>query len=256
MSTTPPAVPPQNPAAPGKKISPLVWILGGFAVLMFGGMLTCGIVGFLAMRAVKNAGFDPDLMKRNPGLAMAKMAGTLHPELQVVSTDEHNGKIVMRNKRTGKLMTFRFDPDQKTLVMTGDDGKDVTITGSGSGADSRVTLKSSDSTVTFGAGAGNAKIPAWVPAYPGSSPEGTYSAETPEGSQNTFSFKTPDAPSKVASFYQDQLKAGGFTVSQMINGDSGGMVSAETADKKRTVVVTVAASNSGTQASVMAIEKK
>jgi hypothetical protein len=33
-----PGLPPQ----PANKISPLVWILGGIAVLMFGGMLTCG----------------------------------------------------------------------------------------------------------------------------------------------------------------------------------------------------------------------
>ncbi|HUA84282.1 MAG TPA: hypothetical protein VMB85_10520 [Bryobacteraceae bacterium] len=249
------SAPPMPQPAPHKKTSPLIWILGGLAVVLFGGMLTCGLVGFLAMRAVKNAGFDPDLMKRNPGLAMAKMAATLHPDLEVVSTDDRSGKIVMRNKKDGKEVAFRFDPDKKTMVMTGDDGKDVTITASGEGADGRVTMKSSDSSLTFGAG-GSAKMPDWVPVYPGTSPQGVYSANTPEGSQNTFTFKTNDSASKVAGYYQEQFKGGGLTVNLATSGDNGGLVTAESGDKKRTVVVTVAPANGVTSVSVMAVEKK
>jgi hypothetical protein len=245
-------MPQQNPGAPAKKTSPLVWILGTIVVLMFVAMLTCGVVGFLAVRAVKNAGFDPDLMKRNPGLAMAKMAATLHPDLEVVSTNERTGRITMREKSTGKIVTFKFDPDQKTLVMTGDDGKDVTVTASSPGS---VTMKSSDSTVTFGANAGD-KAPSWVPTYPGSSPEGTFSSQGPQGTQNTFTFKTKDEVSKVLQFYQDSLKSGGFNVTQAISSAAGGMVSAEDADKKRTAVITIGSSNGETQVSVMAVEKQ
>lgn len=244
-------MPPQNPGAPVKKTSPLVWILGTVVVLMFGAMLTCGIVGFLAVRAVKNAGFDPDLMKRNPGLAITKMAATLHPDLEVVSTNESTGRITMREKSTGKIVTFKFDPDQKTLVMTGDDGKDVTVTASSPGS---VTMKSSDATVTFGSG-GN-KAPAWVPVYPGSSPEGMFSSKSSDGTQNTFTFRTKDEASKVIQFYQDSLKSAGFNVTQVLNSAAGGMVSAEDADKKRTAVVTIGSSNGETQVSVMAVEKQ
>ncbi len=244
-------MPPQNPGAPAKKVSPLVWILGGLAVVMFLGMMTCGIVGFLAVRAVKNAGFDPALMKSNPGLAMAKMAAALHPNLEVVSTDDRGGKITMRDKTTGKLVTFRFDPDQKTLVMTGSDGKDITVTG----GDGNVTLKSNDSTLTFGA-AGSKQPPSWFPVYPGSAPEGSYSAETPQGNQFQFAFKTKDPVDKVTKFYQDSFKNGGFNVTQALNTVAGGMVSAEDADKKRTGVVTIGSSNGETQVSVMAVEKK
>ncbi len=252
MSNTPPSMPPQAPGAPAKKISPIVWILGGVAVFMFAVMLTCGVVGFLAVRAVKNAGFDPDLMKRNPGLAITKMAAALHPDLEVVSTNDRTGRITMREKSTGKLVTFRFDPDQKTLVVTGDDGKDVTISASGPGA---VTLKSNESTIAFGSSGGN-KPPDWVPVYPGVSPEGAFSAKTPEGTQNTFSFKTKDAVSKVVEFYQDSFKTAGFTMTQVINADTGGMLNAENGDKKRTAVIAVGSSNGETQVSVTATEKK
>lgn len=246
---------PAPQGAPVKKTSPLVWILGGIVVLMFGAMLTCGVVGYLAMRAVKNAGFDPDLMKNNPGLAMVKMAAALHPDLETVSTDDRSGTITMREKSTGKIVKFKFDPDKKTLVVTGDDGKEVTLGVTGDDKTGSVTVQSAEGTMHFGTGA--SKAPAWVPVYPGSSsPEGVYSADTPQGSQSTFTFKTKDAASKVLSYYQDQLKGAGFTVNQMVSGDQGGMVTAEDGDKKRTVVVTVGTSGDETQASVMATEKK
>lgn len=249
MSTVPPVV----PGAPAKKVSPLVWILGGLAVLMFGGMLTCGVIGFLAVRAVKNAGFDPDLMQRNPGLAMAKMAAALHPDLQTVSTNERAGTITMREKSTGKMVTFKFDTEKKTLVMTGDDGKTVNIGVTGDGNNGALTVQSAEGSMRFGAGG---SVPSWVPTYPGSSPEGNYAAKNAQGEQNSFSFKTKDAPSKILTYYQDQLKSAGFGVTQTVTSDQGGMISAENNDKSRTVVVTVGTSSEGSQANVMAVEKK
>jgi len=146
----------------------------------------------------------------------------------------------MRNKSDGKIVSFRFDADKKSLVMTGDDGKEVRIGASGDGKDRR------------GGGAiGGGHHALWRgrqqgsgvgPGLSRSSPEGNYSADTPQGSQSTFTFKTKDAPSKVMSYYQDQLKSTGFTMNQMVTGDQGGMVTAEDSDKKRSLVVTVGSS--------------
>jgi hypothetical protein len=124
------------------------------------------------------------------------------------------------------------------------------------GTDDRVTLKSSDATVTFGAGPGTTKMPSWIPVYPGSKVEAIYSANTSQGFENTYSFKSSDAEAKIAAFYQEQLKGNGFRVSQMLSGDSGGMISGKTEDKKKTVVVTIARTSDHTQVSVMAVEKK
>jgi hypothetical protein len=255
MSTVPPSLPPQNPGVPAKKTSPLVWILGGVVVLMFGVMLTCAVGGFLAYRAVKNVtGFDPDLMQRNPGLAIAKMAGALHPNYEIVSTDERNGKITMREKGSGKVMTFKFDPDKKMLVMIDEEtGNQVKITSTGDGSTGTLTAQSADGTVKYGVG--TAKAPDWVPVYPGASMASTISAQGPQGDQNSFTFKTGDAASKVIAFYQEQLKSGGFTVTQMTS-DQGGLVTGETADKKRSITVTVGSSGSGTEGSILTVEKK
>jgi VCBS repeat-containing protein len=244
---------PQNPGAPAKKTNPLVWILGGVAVLMCGVMLTCAVGGYIAYRAVKNAGFDPDLMQRNPGLAMTKMAAALYPNLEVVSTNERTGKITMREKSTGKTMAFKFDPDKKTLVMSDEDGKEVKISASGNGANGSLTVETADGAVKYGAG--SAQAPSWVPVYPGTSLTGTFSAEAKDGAQNSFTFKTKDPASQVVAFYQEQLKSGGFTVTQVTT-DQGGLITGETADKRRTVTVTVGSSAEGAEGSLIAVEKK
>jgi hypothetical protein len=247
-------MPPSLP--PAKKSNLLVWILVGVGGLVCLATLTCGLGGYFLYRTVKNAGFDPELMKRNPGLAITKMAAALHPDMEVISTNNRTGSITMKDKSTGKVVTFKFDPDAKTLVMTGDDGKQVKVGVTGDGTSSGgVDVQSSEGTMHFGASAGN-KAPAWVPVYPGSSPEGTFSAQTPDGDQNTFTFKSKDAAGKVLSYYQDQLKSAGFTVNLAAASDQGGMLQAEDAAKKRSLMVTLSASSEGAQATVIAVEKK
>jgi hypothetical protein len=119
----------------------------------------------------------------------------------------------------------------------------------------RVTLKSSAATVSFGA-PGISKLPPWIPVYAGSHPEGIYSSDTGEETRNTYSFKTADPAAKVAAFFEDQLKANGFTVKPMPRGDAGGLVDGATANRKRTVMVTIAPANGVTRVGVMAVERK
>lgn len=236
MSTVPPSMPqsdvPPQPAA--KKTSPLVWILAGIGIIVVLATITCGVGAFFIGRAVKNAGFDSGLMKKNPGLAMTKMVTAMNPDLTVVSTNDSAGTVTVREKSTGKTVTYKFDPDKKSLVIIGSDGAEMKI----------------------GSGAAATPMPAWAPVYPGSSPEGSYSVQSSEGNSGTFTFKTPDAASKVTSYYQDQLRAAGFNVTLVSSGDQGGMLSAEDADKKRTIIVTAGASNGTTTGSVTVNEKK
>jgi hypothetical protein len=152
---------------------------------------------------------------------------------------------------------MKFDAEKKSMVVVGEDGKEVSvrITGDSQSGGGSVEMQSNEGTMKFGASAGN-QAPAWVPVYPGSSPQGTFASQTAEGNQQSFAFKTKDAPTKVIAYYQDQLKAAGFTVNLATTGDQGGMVQAEDAGKKRSIVLTVGSSSEGTQGSVMSVEKK
>src|SRR5262249_27297497 len=155
--------------------------------------------------------FDPELMRNNPGLAMARMATAFNPDAEVLSTNDRTGTVVIREKSTGKVVTMKFDPDKKSLVIVGDDGNQVQINASGDSKTGSVEVQGQDGTLKFGTAAGNA-TPAWLPVYPGSAPQGTLSTQSPDGSQNTYTFKTQDAPGKVITYFQDQLKGAGFAV--------------------------------------------
>jgi hypothetical protein len=255
-STPPPADPfasSQPPLPPGKKPNILVWILGGIVVLMLGVTAMCGLAGYFIMHKAKQAGLDSGLLSSNPAYAVAKMAATMNPDTETVSTDDSSGTITVRDKKTGKTTTLKFDPDKKTMVVTDENGKEATVKVNGDkGA---VEVQSSEGTMKFG-GAGSAQMPGWMPVYPGSSPTGTFSSQTKDGSQSTFTFKTQDAAAKVMSYYQDQLKSVGFSINMATNTPQGGMVMAEDSGKTRSVMLTAGGSGDNTDVSVTSIEKK
>jgi hypothetical protein len=156
----------------------------------------------------------------------------------------------------GKTTTWKLDSAGSKLVVTDDQGKTATIsTDTQSGS---LEVKSSDGgNVKFGGAAD--KAPDWVPAYPGSSPQNTFSANSATELGGTYSFVTNDAPDKVMSYYGDALKSGGFTVSNMTsnaNGKIGGFVSGQNESSKRSVTVTVGTEDNGTRVAVVYSEKK
>ena len=251
-SPTPPNVQPPAP----KKTSVWVWIFGGIVIFLFAITLTCGVVAYMGMKMIKNAGFDSELMKNNPGLAMAKMVTAMNKDYETVSTNDREGTIVVREKSTGKTMTMKFDPATKQMVITNSDGKQSSVTVNGQGATGGLTLQGSDgSTVKYGNTTGN-NVPSWVPVYPGSNPQGLVSATSAEGTQNTFSFKSTDPASKILTFYTDQLKAAGFTINMTTTTEQGGLVQASDEGKKHVVNVMVGTNADGTETGITAVEKK
>jgi len=251
----PPPPPNQAPLPPGKKPNILLWVIGGGVVIMFGITAMCGLGGYFLMKKAKDAGFSTESLQKNPGYAIAKLGVTANPELEIVSSDDDEGKITVREKKTGRVTTLKFDPEKKSMVVIDENGKESTVTLSGDGDKGALTVQSSDGTVKIGGGAGN-QMPAWVPVYPGSSPEGTFSASAKDAENNGFHFKSGDAPAKVLEYYQNQLKAAGFTISMASNTPDGGMVISEDATKKRTLTITVGSEGGGSEVNVMAVEKK
>jgi hypothetical protein len=250
---TPGGVPPaplqSSAKSSGSKV--LIWIVGIIAGLLLLAFASCAVLGFYAMHKVKQAGFDTNLMKTNPGLATAKMAVAMNPDAEIVSSDDGAGTIVVRDKKTGKTVTMKFDPQKKLMVVTDETGKTTSLTTSGDGANASMEMKSPDGTVKIGAGAD--KAPDWIPSYPGSSPKSTYSASNGTEQSGSYAFVTKDAVDKVVTFYGDSLKSAGFAVSNLTsasNGKVGGMVSGEDKASKRTVVVGLSTENDGTHVNV------
>jgi nitrate reductase NapE component len=136
--------PPAAPAAPAaaapvrKKTSPLVWILVAVLGLFF--LIGVAVVGagFFFVHKAKQAGFDPDLMKSNPGLAITKMLTAANPDIEVVRVDDGKGLITLREKSTGKTTTVDFEAvKQGRISFTDDKGESVTFGGDGNGFEAK-----------------------------------------------------------------------------------------------------------------------
>jgi len=256
MSTTP-STGPQTPggmppAAPAKKSNVLLWVLGGCGTLIVLGIIAIVGLGLFGLHKMKQAGIDPELMKKNPVLAGAKFAVASNPELEMVSSDDDAGTVVVRNKKTGKVISMKLDPASKKMVIVDENGKEGTITlNSGN-----VEMKGPDGTVKIGANTD--KAPDWVPVYPGASPQNVFSASAEGEQTGSAGFTTSDSPEKV-SYFGDRLKSGGFKVSTTSNNTDGkvaGMVTGEDKDNKRTVLVTATPDDKGTNVSVSFTLKK
>ena len=106
-------------------------------------------------------------------------------------------------------------------------------------------MKSADGTVQIG---GDAKLPAWVPVYPGSKPQNAFSAQVKDGRNGTFIFKTADSPDRVAKYYREQFEAAGLKVNALVSAGSSEVLSAEDSISHHTV--TVVAAGGGNETSV------
>jgi hypothetical protein len=253
--STPPANPqtyragPQLPAQPPLKkgLGPLAWVL-----IVVGSLFMLLVMAMVAgtlfiVHKVKEAGLDPDLMRKNPALAVTKLITTVNPNTEVLNVDESMGIIHIRDKQTGKTYTMNFEDAKRgkmlfqedgkeavTLTATGDGqraklvvqshGKDaVTLNASGDGKTGTLDVVTAEGAAKFGAAA--AKAPAWVPVYPGSEPEELLGADTSERSTGSFHFVTKDPIEKVAMFYKDALGSAGLKVSSTTTSEADGKIS-------------------------------
>jgi hypothetical protein len=101
----------------------------------------------------------------------------------------------------------------------------------------------------FQSGAGSEKLPDWLPAYPGSSPQGAFSMQNPKETTGSFSFVTKDSIEQVMRYYEGALKKAGLKVTSNTMQQDGrtnlGVVTAEEAGNKRKAVVNATASPEG-----------
>ena len=253
MSTNLPPVPPSMPPGSGqpypypaytpppqkKGVSPLVWILGGLGILVMLVVIAVVGAGFFIAHKAREAGFDAETIKRNPALATIRMMAALNPDIEVVSYDDDKGHVKVREKKTGKTYSVDFDDAKRGKFVFQEDGKaPVTITTKGDGDSGMLEVKGEDGTTVKIGGGGPAKVPAWMPDYPGSEPTGTFSAQSGDGASGNYTFKTKEPADKVAKFYSEGFKQMGMKVTSTISGDKdgGGMVSGQV-DKKTAVVL-------------------
>jgi hypothetical protein len=244
-----PASLPANPAPQSKKISPIVWIVVGIVGF-------CMLIGILVAAAGL---YVAHKVTQNPALAMAKLMAAGNPNVEVLSSDSGRNTVTFRDKHTGETVTMNFDDIKKGKILFKGNGKEASIQAHGEGENGTLEINSAQGSLKIGAGSA-AKIPDWVPAYPGVTPEATFSLQGADGDSGSFHFTSKDSPKEVLSFYQRGLKDAGFTIGANFAGDtatsSGGMLSAENESSKRTVMVTVGTEKGSSEVNLVFGTKK
>ena len=186
--TQPPPMPSSFGPMPGpnpsqqKKTNIVVWVLLGIAGLIIAGLLIVAATTFYFVKKVAGSG--------NPAIAIAKVITTLNPDLEVISMDGDTVRV--RLKSTG----------QETEINIGDIKR------------GKIDIKSPDGRVVIG---GKARMPEWLPKYPGMEGDPVTQVESLEKGKGTIVFHTPDKVDKVATWYEQTLKDGGFTVERKVN---------------------------------------
>lgn len=233
----PVAPPPAQPAAPApqkKGISPLVWILGGCGGVLVLAAIVFAVMGYFVVHKVKGYA---ESAKKNPAVFAAKLAVAANPDLEVVSSDDEDGTVTIRNKKTGEEITMNAaDIKNGRLKFKNEKGEEVTFEGSGEKGKEGLRIKSSKGTMAFG-DVEAVKMPAWVPLYAGAKVMASTRQKTEDGFTGTYSFQTPDAAPAVLARYESELSGAGFAIERQSVGAVGSL-HAKGDGGARTVAVT------------------
>jgi hypothetical protein len=165
------------------------------------------------------------------------------PNLEIVS-DDGTGHITLRDKWRGKTFTINYDDVKGGRIhIEGDNGENVVVNPGG------IDVRDHDRTAHIGAG--STRVPAWVPAYPGSHPEGAVTAVENGEASGAFHFMTNDDAQKVRKYYEDALRQAGFTVR-----DEDNQLKGEDAARSRKVGIGITGALGHTSVTVGFTEKK
>lgn len=222
------------------------------------GLLLLGAGGWFVCQKAKEAGFDTELLKENPGVAVAKMAAAMNPNLELVSVDEEAGKVTLLDKETGKTVTLNLEDVARgkiSLETEGGETSSMEITEEGGGGTVRV--QTPEGTVQYGATSG--KLPGWIPVYPGATVQMGMSSQSEEERSGQAVIKTTDSPKQLIEYYSKALKEAGLEVDTIHRGsgeDESAMISAEESNGGRKALVVVGKSEQDTTASVNFTEKQ
>lgn len=222
--------------APVKKgKGPLFWILVGVGSLAVLGLLLAGGLVFFGARVMQKAGVSISDFQKNPGIAAARMMASGNPDLEFVSENAGEGSITVREKSTGRVLTMRVDGSTGAVEVTDDQGRRVKM----DGKTGKIEVQGENgATAQVGTNL-DAKLPGWIPAYPGSDPKASMAVSNAGAQSVTITFETKDSAQQVMDFYERELKSGGLTIASRTALPGGGMLVAQGAGQKRTAIITM-----------------
>lgn len=177
-----PPPPPQYPGAPPAKkgLPPLAWAGIGCGGLLIAAVVAIALmVGTCAKKGIQIA----SELTANPGKSAAEKMVAEHPGLEKVSHDDNSGQMTIRLKESGETVTLGYSE-----------------LGQGS-----IPFKDAAGTLVPPGPGDLAKIPAWVPRYPGATDERSiFHDEDPGRILGMITAKTTDSSEAISKFFEDE----------------------------------------------------
>lgn len=217
-----PQTPPQSP-----KVSPIVWVLAILGAVVALALVAVVLAGLFLAHKAKEAGVDSELFRKHPGVAITKMVAAMNPNADIVSVDEGKGVLTIRDRRTGKEVTLKFDDVRAGKVIIEGDGKsEVIVSGEGAAVN----------------------LPRWVPRYPGASAKANVSVlRNEEQDTGNVTMTTADEPAKILDYYRHEFRRQGPAwKTSVTTTDEGGVIHAGDENTDRIITVVVARSGGDT----------
>ena len=227
-------------------------MLGGFLLIIGGCVSTCAYIGY---KKAKEYSGDAG---KNPQLAAIAMAASLSPNLQVVSKNVAAGKLTIKNKQTGEVVTLdlnnysaeemgkaveRLAKGQKALAPAESNAE----ANESAAAEPSEPAEAADGKASPARGSAQAatlkKFPDFIAVYPGAETLESALSSFGGNSIGNYAFSTRDATDKVADFYEKKLTSAGFTImTKAINSDDNGATATMMANRgdPQTVVTLMA----------------
>ncbi|MBI3677344.1 MAG: hypothetical protein HY243_12095 [Proteobacteria bacterium] len=133
------------------------------------------------------------------------------------------------------------DKNKEVTIDTGS-GK-VTMTGNSN--EGKMTIRGNDGKSVVEFNTDNAKLPSFIPAYPGAKIATTMTGTDGNGSGGMVAFTTSDSPQTVLAFYKQRVLGGGMKEAVTVNSGNTTMWSANDEASKRGVQVTATKADDG-----------
>lgn len=206
------------------------WVAIGCVGLLVLAGAGVGIAGWMLKKKVQSMAEDPT--------ATIEMIAALNPDIEVVDRDSDAGTVTIRNKKTDETVTVSMaDLAERRISFSTDEGEATFAVDEEAGT---FEMRGADgSTAQLGSGA---RVPDWVPGYPGATAEGVYASQDATTESGTFSLSTTDSLDEVFQHLRGALQDAGYKVTENRYSGSGGegaMLVGEMEDGSSTITYTL-----------------
>lgn len=221
--SAPPPPPPPPPAQGSNRTLIIVLCIVGVIILLIGGcVITCA---HFVRKGVQRAKQYSEEAQRNPQFAAISLAASLHPDIEIVSKDEAAGKITLRNKKTGQVVTLDTHDlssgnmsralEQFSKGLAPSAGSRSTVARAMEPAPAAEPAPAEETISPARAAAQAAvlkKFPDFIPTYGGATTLESTINNFAGNTVGSYSFTTVDTPESVADFYEKRFTDAGFTI--------------------------------------------